>query len=125
MARLELSNLPIGLNEIIERIPSLGVHSDGLLVTWHGSDPSQPVLLYRTQWNQDNDTAGDRLLQGIRKGIVLHWYGDRDNFDRSIDGYLRGFDSLRKVGDYLTRTSAHFLVGDSIPVSIPICAPLQ
>jgi hypothetical protein len=28
---------------------------------------------------------------------------------------LRGFDSLRQVDDYETRTSAHFLVGDAVP----------
>jgi hypothetical protein len=69
----------------------------------------------RTQWNLENSKSYHRLNRLVPWGIVLHWYGDRENFDRSIKGYLRGFDSLRKVEDYLTRTSAHFLVGDHVP----------
>jgi hypothetical protein len=51
------------------------------------------------------------LYGHIPWGIVLHWYGDKENFDKTIKGYIRGFDSLRKVATYITRTSAHFLVG--------------
>ena len=113
--RIELNNLPAGIQDILYRTPSLGVRSDGIMVTWDGSNPPLRVPLYRTRWNLEHDRARDRLVSGVRKGVVLHWYGENQNFDRSIEGYLRGFNSLRKIGDYYSRTSAHFLVGDSLP----------
>jgi hypothetical protein len=59
----------------------------------------------------------DELFPDLRWGIVLHWYGDPDYFDRSVKGYLRGFNSVRRIADYETRTSAHFLIGDKTPSS--------
>jgi hypothetical protein len=57
----------------------------------------------------------DRLERDANWGIVLHWYGDDASFDRSEEGYLRGFNSLRQVANYTTRTSAHVLVGSETP----------
>jgi hypothetical protein len=73
------------------------------------------VPLAPTQWNHENSLRSDRLYTTVPWGIVLHWYGDRENYDKTITGYLRGFNSLREVDGEQTRTSAHFLVGDDLP----------
>jgi len=70
----------------------------------------------RTLWNMERCQPGDRLETNIPWGIVLHWYGEKENFDPTVKAYLRGFDSMRRVEDYLARTSAHFLVGPEKPV---------
>jgi hypothetical protein len=73
----------------------------------------------QTQWNREHSNHWDRLEQDTDWGIVLHWYGDNTSFDRTIEGYLRGFDELRQVDDYITRTSAHFLVGGGLLTPSP------
>ncbi len=49
-------------------------------------------------------------------GIVLHWYGDDLGFDQTVEGYLRGFNVAAQADNYLTRTSAHFLIGRVSPI---------
>jgi len=77
--------------------------------------------LVRTQWNLEKSSVLDRLLTEWSWGIVLHWYGEPDYFDKTVTGYLRGFDGLRNANsgknhlEYTTRTSAHFLVGSALP----------
>lgn len=115
---LDFYTLPAKIREILSLVPRLSLGLDGYLV--QQGDTGRPVgrvPLAQTQWNNERNTPRDRLDRRLRWGIVLHWYGDRENFDRSIRGYLRGFDSLRAVDEYITRTSAHFLVG-SQPISI-------
>jgi hypothetical protein len=34
-----------------------------------------------------------------------------------VKGYLRGFNSVRRIADFETRTSAHFLIGDKTPAT--------
>jgi hypothetical protein len=89
---------------------------DGLLYLF-GPDNQRlsRAPLFPTQWNRDNSKKYHRLYANVPWGIVLHWYGDREDFDRTVKGYLRGFDSLRAIDDFEVRTSAHFLVGDSAP----------
>ncbi len=84
------------------------------LLDSHGR-PTGKVPLARTHWNLERHNSYDRLETETPWGIVLHWYGDKDNFDRSMAGYLRGFDEMRMVDNYETRTSAHFLVGKEKP----------
>lgn len=73
------------------------------------------VPLAKTQWNREHNHRTHRLHTNVPWGIVVHWFGDKENFDKNISSYLRGFDSLRQVDDYITRTSAHFLVGENEP----------
>ncbi len=74
------------------------------------------VPLAQTLWNREHSFISDRLYTSVPWGIVLHWYGDRENYDKTITGYLRGFNSLREVDGVKTRTSAHFLVAGDEPV---------
>jgi hypothetical protein len=91
-------------------MPDLEIATDGtLLVKDAAGNFSTRVPQVMTQWNQENSTRADRLVSDVPWGIVLHWYGDRETFDRSVKGYLRGFDSLREVDGEMLRTSAHFL----------------
>lgn len=103
--------LPYQAQRILHRIPDTVLDSQGYLVV---RDPDRKSLgripLARTLWNQENSQVYDRLDEARPWAIVLHWYGDKEGFDHSVKGYLRGFDSLRKVSDYITRTSAHYLV---------------
>lgn len=113
---MNMSSIPKYLRQILNMAPSTHVNEDGFLVLEGEQNGSNgPVALAQTQWNIDRDHFLDRLLTDQPWGIVLHWYGDGNEFDDSLTGYLRGFDSLRTVEDYITRTSAHFLIGDQKP----------
>jgi hypothetical protein len=108
---LALEDLPERVAEILRLVPRSRIDA--------GGDQEARRLgwapLAQTLWNKERSTVRDRLLRYVPWGIVLHWYGDKENFDKSIKGYLRGFDSLREVAGYETRTSAHFLVGSHKP----------
>jgi hypothetical protein len=110
------ADLPPRLRDIFERLPRLVVNPQGRL---HLRDSRGIVLgtvpQTRTYWNLERDRLVDRLDSRYSWAIVLHWFGDRPDFEGSLDAYLRGFDSLRPVSDYVTRTSAHFLVGAQAP----------
>jgi hypothetical protein len=109
-----LDQFPPMVQAIFQCMPDLEVALDGTLrVKDAAGGFSIPVPQATTQWNRENSLRSDRLIGQVPWGIVLHWYGDRDTFDRSVKGYLRGFDSLREVDGELLRTSAHFLVGDA------------
>jgi hypothetical protein len=73
------------------------------------------IPLDQTLWNQEHRNSWNRLESNLHWAMVLHWYGDDNGFDRTIEGYLRGFDELRQVANYITRTSSHFLVGADYP----------
>lgn len=110
---LQIEQLPAQIQAILDEMPALEIAPDGrLLVHDQVASFTAQSPLAVTLWNQDNSTSADRLYSHVPWGIVLHWYGDRETFDRSIKGYLRGFDSLREVDGEILRTSAHFLVGD-------------
>lgn len=110
---LQIEQLPSQVQAILQLAPDLEIASEGhLLVRDLDSDFMAQAPLAVTVWNQENSTHADRLYSHVPWGIVLHWYGDRETFDRSIKGYLRGFDSLREVDGEILRTSAHFLVGE-------------
>ena len=115
---LRLDQIPGEIQEILQRVPRIKVDRSGYLII---EDPNGKhtgrVPQAVTQWNRDNSTSADKLFSNVPWGIVLHWYGDKDNFDRSVKGYIRGFDSLREVDGELLRTSAHFLVGDAEPLT--------
>ena len=113
---LRLNDLPASVREILKHVPKTVVMQNGymhLLNENHFSLGRLPVA--PTQWNMERSKSVDELFPDLRWGIVLHWFGDHDNFDRTIKGYLRGFNSIRHVTNYETQTSAHFLVGDKGP----------
>jgi len=110
---LAMEELPRSIQAILEKIPRTKICADGYLTLLNqdGEDVGQITQAY-TLWNKERRAKVDRLHTKLPWGIVLHWYGDKETFDQTITGYLRGFDSLRPVADYITRTSAHFLVGN-------------
>lgn len=113
---LQLENLPSKIQNILSKVPRTRLAADGyLLLLGDDQRPLGQVPLAQTLWNIERSQATDRLSHASPWGIVLHWYGDRENFDKSVAGYLRGFNSLRDVGGYITRTSAHFLIGPEKP----------
>jgi hypothetical protein len=111
--RLHLDDLPEYLSGILSHVPRARVGREGYLDLLDSrGEAAGRAQLARTLWNKEHSHPYDRLNASVPWGIVLHWYGDRETFDQSIPGYLRGFDDLRLVaGEYL-RTSAHFLVGE-------------
>ncbi len=109
---LRMDRLPQWVQAVLRQSPTLAINSGGYLEYFSpGQAEGQQVILAQTQWNQETSIPQNVLSSERSWGIVLHWYGDGDSFDRSLAGYLRGFDELRDVGGYITRTSAHFLVG--------------
>ena len=115
---LSLRKLPEQMQAILRRVPSLEVDPQGFLTLQGDQNPRQiRIPVAQTQWNLEHSNRWDRLERDTHWGIVLHWYGDDAGFDRSVEGYLRGFNSLRQVANYTTRTSAHVLVGRDIPSS--------
>lgn len=115
---LALEDLPPTVRAILEKVPQTRLEQDGYLTLTGPDDQALGrVPQARTLWNLERSKPGDRLYNGVPWGIVIHWYGDKENFDRSVEGYLRGFNSMRWADDYLTRTSAHFLVGADVPTN--------
>lgn len=110
--------LPRSVSEVLQRVPRLEITEEGFLSLKdeHGM-PRGYVPLTQTQWNLEKSTSFDRLLTEYPWGIVLHWYGETESFDRTVTGYLRGFNGLRHAKDVVTRTSAHFLVGGALPAT--------
>ena len=111
-----LQHFPTRIQQILSLVPELFADACGYLHLKNGQDGlAQPIPIALTQWNLEHSHPWDGLEQGYPWAIVLHWYGDKPGFDQSIPGYLRGFDEIRKIADYFTRTSAHFLVGQGQP----------
>lgn len=109
---LSIEQLPTRLKHILQRCPSCIIDPAGRMILQdRAHQPLGYVPLYPTQWNQEHSHAGDRLYDDLSWGIVLHWFGNQEKDDYGIDNFLYGFNGLRQVDDYLTRTSAHFLVG--------------
>ncbi len=117
---MEFDDLPPAAKRILEIVPQTHINQEGyLILSEKGGQPLGQVPLARTRWNLERTQPVDRLHGNVPWGIVLHWYGDKENFTPTVAGYLRGFDSLRWVTNYLTRTSAHFLVGANAPSDKP------
>jgi hypothetical protein len=115
---LVLEDLPPTVRGILEKVPRARLEEDGyMMLTGPGDQALGRIPQARTQWNVDRNKPGDRLYRNVPWGIVVHWYGDKENFDRSVKGYLRGFNSLRWADETLTNTSAHFLVGSDVPTN--------
>ena len=116
---LSLHDLPESVRGILRLVPKTTVMQNGnlhLLGEYQyslGAVPLAPTL-----WNMERSKPVDELFPDLRWGIVLHWYGDHKYFDKTVKGFLRGFNSIRRIADYETRTSAHFLVGDKKPATV-------
>lgn len=108
--------LPTRIQNILSRSRDCTIDTKGnfRLLDTNGL-PSGYVPLIPTQWNQEHSHSWDRLYGDMSWGIVLHWFGDRPDSEHGLENYLWGFNGLREVEGYLTRTSAHFLVGDAPP----------
>jgi hypothetical protein len=114
--KLRLPELPASIQKILRLVPNTVIMQNGFMHLLDQFQFSQGRLpLAPTEWNIKRSKPVDELFPELRWGIVLHWYGDPEYFDRTIKGYLRGFNSMRKIGDFETQTSAHFLVGDQSP----------
>jgi hypothetical protein len=113
---LPRSSLPGATQEVLRLVPKSHLGEDGLLtLASEGDQPTQNVHLAPTNWNIENNHTYNRLIEDQPWGIVLHWFGDRNNEQQNLDFYLRGFNGVRQIGAYQTSTSAHFLVGDHPP----------
>ena len=112
--RYRHNQLPAFIQQVIEAAPNIFIDNDGIL---NIQEEHQAVAtpLVPTVWNQNRQHESDRLESDVRWGIVLHWFGDEGPKDQDLDAYLRGFDAVRPVFNYETRTSAHFLVGSKHP----------
>lgn len=113
---LQPDQLPPWVRAILQRIPKTYMALNGYLFLFGADGLLQgKVPLAQTRWNIERSRPGDRLDGNVPWGIVLHWFGDREDFDKTKTGYLRGFNSIRELDGYSTRTSAHFLVGATEP----------
>jgi hypothetical protein len=113
---LRLEDLPERMAAILSRVPDVLMTAQGaLLLRDAGGQVRGRLPLRPTAWNLEHSRPYEKLTTKAPWGIVLHWFGDKDDFVGTIDAYLRGFDGLRKVGGELTRTSAHFLIGPGEP----------
>jgi hypothetical protein len=113
---LDWNQLPEQQQSILRLVPQLEVDAHGFLILRKDQGSSNArIPLAQTLWNQEHNNPWDRLENDHPWAIVIHWYGDDTGFDRTVEGYLRGFNELRPVANYITRTSAHFLVGADFP----------
>jgi hypothetical protein len=111
-----LDDLPLPLQEIMSKIPSAWVDQQGYLRLFEKyTGKLLEVPIFPTEWNKGHSRRWDKLSSKYPWGIVLHWFGDKENYDRTIPGYIRGFDSLREIDGESIRTSAHFVVSDADP----------
>ena len=113
LPKLYFNEIPPAVRGIIRCVPDVEIRQDGYL--WFRDSTnhsSQQALVLQTQWNRDRSNSFERLFPDTNWGIVLHWFGASFNGDQKLASYMRGFDGLRKIGNYETRTSAHFLVGE-------------
>lgn len=118
---LALTEIPQNLRSILEIVPKTEVNSEGYLTLLDREGESMGrVPLVQTDWNIQRNDIRDRLKDDFPRGIVLHWFGDDADPERSIQNYLWGFNGVREretvTGErYQVITSAHFAVGPHSP----------
>jgi len=110
-----MAALPVRQRAILRRLPELEVDQGGIFCYRPRNSPAVPLPAAQTQWNLEHANRWDRLESGYPWAIVLHWYGDNPDARQSVSSYLNGFNGLRQIEDYETRTSAHALVGRAHP----------
>ncbi len=110
--------LPYKVRAILDRMAGGIIDTRGNLhLRIKGQKFYEQAPLAQTLWNREKSSPRHRLDERRRWGLVLHWFGDREEINLSLPGYLRGFNDLRQIGNYKTRTSAHFLVGEEFRIS--------
>jgi hypothetical protein len=76
---LDPQELPPPIREILALVPRIMIDSGGNLVLFGGvGQPAGRLPLALTLWNKEHSQLWDRLYTGPL-GIVLHWYGDRQD----------------------------------------------
>lgn len=116
LADFDPQRLPFSVKNYLSLVPAIKIGEDGyarVSLNLPGIRTLLPVC--PSQWSSEHSHSFDRLTAGTSWGIVLHWFGDLHEYHLNLEGFLRGFDGLRKVSEYITRTSAHFLVGEMQP----------
>ncbi len=126
---ISVDTLPERLQRYLRIAPKCEIGADGRMVVLDPPrktidrlppDETQKVIgkspLVLTEWNMEHNHSWDRLYGDISWGIVLHWFSEKKERYSSLQSYLNGFNGLREVDGYQTRTSAHFLIGDARPV---------
>lgn len=110
--KTRMNDLPSNVGKILKNTTKMHINKQGYLNLFNKYlQKTGQAPIFPTQWNRENRATVDQLPVDKPWAIVLHWFGDNEYFDKTVEGYIRGFDSLRQVGEYTTRTSAHFLVG--------------
>jgi hypothetical protein len=112
---LATTTLPGRQRAILLRLPRIELNQAGNFLLKPANAPGTPLPLAQTQWNRENSHDWDRLQTGHPWAIVLHWFGDDPAAAQSTASYLHGFDGLRIISGYETRTSTHALVGTAHP----------
>ena len=110
--------LPERLRRILQLVPRAQIDTQGRLELYDAQGhPQGLVPLVPTQWNLENSHAWDRLYSDVKWGLVLHWFGNDEREGYGVQNFMYGFDELRPIMNYITRTSAHFLVGGAPPLT--------
>lgn len=122
--QITLDTLPENVRKIIEITPKSEIDDHGYLMLIDNANHQKFVSLAQTQWNKDRSRPKDRLKtkdiygNSLDWAIVLHWFGNDESFKNTVQNYItNGFDSLRTINGYPTRTSTHFLIGDNPPLT--------
>jgi hypothetical protein len=116
---LTLQDLPHPIQSILRLTPKIQIDSEGYAVIENPHDQSSNrVPVAQTQWNIERSNRFERLFGDEPLGIVLHWFGASFSGKDTIACYLRGFDGLRTVEGYETRTSAHFVIGGGLTAQV-------
>jgi hypothetical protein len=97
---LSLEGLPPKVFEILSLVPNVWVGQDGIVYQagWEGENFGAVPQAY-TQWNRERSSQHDRLRTELPWAIVLHWFGDKDNTNLDLKGYLRALTGLRTSAD--------------------------
>jgi hypothetical protein len=113
--KIKLASLPDFPAEVLSITPRLKIDQAGYLMKLDGPGGKVHMPQAQTQWNLETMADYDRLLTRYPWVIVIHWFGNTENHQNTLDAFLRGFDGLRSIAGREQRTSAHFLVGRNIP----------
>jgi len=113
---VKVKQLPEYVQQVMAHVPNLRIDRAGYMTIIRDGDQAQRIPLAQTDWNKENTRLRDQLVPSVSWAIVLHWYGDHELYDKTVRGYLRGFNQGRVLNGRNTKSSAHYLVGSGTPV---------